>query len=94
MADVTAPDSQTQTVLQFKARVENGVIIPEEAITVPTGQLYLVTLQPAPAEEAAKPLNALAEIAALAQPLGPADLARHFDTYTLLLIRDYAPAKS
>ena len=44
MADVTSPDSQTQTVLQFKARVENGVIIPEEAITVPTGQVYLVTL--------------------------------------------------
>ena len=88
MADVTAPDAQTQTVLQFKARVENGVIIPEEAITVPTGQVYLVTLQLAPAEEAAQPLNALAEIVALAQPLGPADLARHFDTYTGRVLTD------
>ena len=73
-------DTQTNSemVLQFKAHYENGVIVPEENVSIPTGKPFLVTLQFEPTSE----IDALAEIAKLAQPLGPANLARDFDVIT------------
>jgi hypothetical protein len=77
-------------IFRFKARIENGVIIPQETVALPTDQTYLVTIQlePIPEVDAATPVDALAQLAALAQPLGPADLARHFDSYTNRIISD------
>ena len=80
MPDTATKSPSRKTVLRFKARVQNGVIIPEEAISIPSDQIYLVTLQPEPKAEAG--LDALAEIAGMAEPLGPTDLARNFETYS------------
>jgi hypothetical protein len=55
-------------------------------IIIPSDQIYLVTLQPEPKAEAG--LDALAEIAGMAEPLGPTDLARNFDAYTGRVITD------
>jgi hypothetical protein len=86
MADTMTKASLRKKVLRFKARVENGVIIPEEAVSIPSDQTYLVTLEPETESDAG--LDALAEIAAMAEPLGPADLARNFDTYAGRVITD------
>ena len=43
-------------------------------------------------KERGQPVDAFAEIAALAQPLGPADLSVNFDTYTNQMLGD-EPAK-
>jgi hypothetical protein len=88
MTRATAERRPSKTRLRFRARVENGVIIPEKAIVLPSGQTYLVTLQPESEAQADTGLDALAEIAAMAEPLGPADLARNFDTYTGRVILD------
>lgn len=69
-------------VLRFRARVKNGVLVPEEPVKLAADQTYLVILQPEPA------VDALAELANLAQPLGPADLARNFDHYTNRVLND------
>lgn len=74
----SGPQTNSEMVLQFKAHYENGVIVPEENVSIPTDKSFLVTLQFAPTPE----VDALAEIVKLAQPLGSADLARNFDTYT------------
>lgn len=50
------------------------------------GETCLVSLQIVP--ESSESSDALAEIAALAQPLGPADLARNFDSYTGRIVTD------
>lgn len=88
MPTVATQNSPAKRVLRFKARVENGVIIPVETISLPSGQTYLVTLQAETKPTEAAPLDALAEIAAMAQPLGPADLARNFDTYAGRVLND------
>lgn len=88
MPNAAVPNASAKRLLRFKARVENGVIIPVEAVTLPSGRTYLVTLQVEPEPAQPAPLDALAEIAALAQPLGPADLARNFDTYTGRVLPD------
>ncbi len=84
---LTAVDGKKQ-IFQFIARIENGVIVPQEDVSLPADQIYLVTIQfePAPDTEADSEVDALAQLAALAQPLGPADLARNFDTYTSRVI--------
>lgn len=88
MVSTTKEGSLPRSVLRFKARVENGVIIPEKAIAVPSGQTYLVTLQLVPEPDGDTEVDALAEIAAVAEPLGPVDLARNFDTYTGRVVAD------
>jgi hypothetical protein len=88
MTDAIAPGPGEKTILQFRARVENGVIVPEEAIDLPAGYTYLVTLQLEP--ESKTSVDALAEIAAIAQAIGPADLARNFDTYTNQIVDEPA----
>ena len=70
----TAPNA-----LQFKARVADGVLIPDENVVLAPGRTYWVTLQ---MTVEADETDALAKIAALAQPLGPPNLARNFDVYT------------
>jgi hypothetical protein len=87
MLDKTELPSSEGTV-RFKARVEDGVLIPESNISLPEGTFW-VSLQREPAEEA---VDALDEILALAQPLGPADLARNFDSYTGRVIADETSA--
>jgi hypothetical protein len=52
------------------------------------GQTYLITLEMEPESQSEKSLDALAEIATMAEPLGPVDLARNFDTYTSRVITD------
>jgi hypothetical protein len=79
LMDATQTISQA-TLLQFRAHVENGVIVPDEVVVIPSDQTYLVTMEPD--ANASQSVDALAEIAAMAQPLGPADLARNFDLYT------------
>jgi hypothetical protein len=89
MAEIMTEGSPTKTVLWFRARIENGMIIPDEQVSLSPGQTYLVTLQPESTPEINRDsLDALAEIASLAEPLGPSDLARNFDTYTRRVIVD------
>jgi hypothetical protein len=88
MVSTANEGSLPKSILRFKARVENGVIIPEKAIAVPPGQTYLVTLQLVPETDGDSEVDALAEISAMAEPLGPVDLARNFDTYTGRVIAD------
>lgn len=68
----------TNPVLQFKARIEKGLLVPDLDLSALSGQSYIVTLVP----DVAEGPDALEAILALAQPIGPADLARNFDTYT------------
>ncbi len=77
MTALTVADPQ---VLQFKARVKNGVIVPDKKVDIPSGKTYWVTLKVE--TEPSEHIDALAEIAAMAQPMGPDDLARNFDRYT------------
>lgn len=77
---VLATNSNPPKVLRFKVHVQNGVLVPDEPMRLPAGQTYLVTLQLE--SEIETEVDALAEIAAMAQPIGPSDLARNFDTYT------------
>ncbi len=76
--------------LRFKARVENGVLVPTEDVDLDNkmtpGATYWITLELE--NEPASEVDALAELAALAQPLGPPDLARNFDTYTGRVLGD------
>ena len=88
MANTLTEPSPTNHILRFKARIENGVIVPAETITLPADQTYVVTLQPIDEAAMSAPLDALAEIAAMAQPLGRADLAANFDIYTGRLLSD------
>ena len=89
MAEIMTGSSPAKTVLWFKARIKNGMIIPDEQVSLSPGQTYLVTLQPESAPEKKRDsLDALTEIASLAEPLGPPDLARNFDTYTRRVIVD------
>ena len=88
MADILTESSANNPSLRFKAQIKNGVIVPTETITLPPDQTYVVTLQPITGPNEASSLDALAEIAAMAQPLGPADLAENFDTYTGRVLSD------
>ena len=88
MADILTKSSAKKPTLHFKAQIKNGVIVPTETITLPPDQTYVVTLHPVTGPDEASSLDALAEIAAMAQPLGPADLAEKFDTYTGRVISD------
>ena len=88
MADILTKSSANTPSLRFKAQIKNGVIVPTEAVTLPPDQTYVVTLQPIPGQTEASSPDALAEIAAMAQPLGPADLAENFDTYTGRVLAD------
>ncbi len=64
----------------IKANVKDGVLIPENDVILQPGQTYLVTVESV--QQAQRPaIDALAAIAALAQPIGPPDLARNFDLY-------------
>lgn len=78
------------TQLRFQARVENGTLVSTEDINLQveakSGTTYWVTIELR--GEPTLGANALAELAALAQPLGPANLARNFDTYTKRVLRD------
>lgn len=73
-------------VLRFKGHVEGGLLIPEEGVSLPDGTFW-VSLQKSTDTE----LDALDEIIAMAEPIGPADLARHFDAYTGRVISDESP---
>ena len=86
MTNEATVNTSSELPLRFRARVENGIIIPEETISLPPGHTYWVTLQTVSPSET--DVDALAEIAALAQPLGPDDLARNFDIYTDQIIDD------
>ena len=86
MTETTTESHPATGVLRFKARVKNGVLVPEEPVNLSTDQTYLVILQPEPAPDRA--VDALAELARLAQSLGPADLARNFDRYTNRVLKD------
>ena len=79
------PEIATSEVLQFKVHVVNGVLVPDDAADLPRGNAYLATLKPLPSSEK---VDALAEIAALAQSLGPANLSREFDRYTKRVLND------
>jgi len=65
----------------IKAKVKDGLLIPENAITLQAGHTYLVTVESVQSKQRPE-VDALAEIAALAQPIGPSDLARNFDLYS------------
>ena len=88
MADILTESPTENHTLRFKARVKNGVIVPTETVSLPADQTYMVTLQPVTGPDEVSSLDALAEIAAMAQPLGPADLAEKFDTYTGRVLAD------
>ena len=75
-------------IIRFRVRYENGMLIPEEVVSLPSGNHYMATLQPEPAAA----VDALAEIAVMAQPLGPSDLARNFGTYSKRVFDDETPA--
>ncbi len=74
-------------VTRFRVQYENGMLIPEETVSLPSGNYYIATLQP----ETSASVDALTEIALMAQPLGPADLARNFDTYAKRVFDDETP---
>jgi len=74
-------------IIRFRVRYESGMLIPEEAVSLPSGNYYIATLQP----ETPPSVDALTEIALMAQPLGPADLARNFDTYSKRVFDDGTP---
>lgn len=81
MADNGAITSKE--VVRFKGRVEGGVLVPDEALDLPDGTYWVsVTV------ESSSAVDALDEIAALARPIGPADLAENFDRYTGRVIED------
>lgn len=86
MTETTTESRPTAGELRFKARVKNGVLVPEEPVNLAADQTYLVILQPEPDPDEA--VDALAELTKLAQPLGPADLARNFDSYTNRVLYD------
>jgi hypothetical protein len=88
MAENITAGPLAKTVLWFKARLKNGMIIPKETVSLLPGQTYLITLEMEPESQSEKSLDALAEIATMAEPLGPVDLARNFDTYTSRVITD------
>ncbi len=79
----------TPDLLQVKVHVVDGVLVPDDAVNLPRGHAYLATLEPLPNSGE---VDALAEIAALAQPIGPANLAREFDSFTERVLDD-DPAK-
>lgn len=89
MSETTTGSYSGAEVLRFKAKVKNGVLVPEEPVELATDQTYLVILHPEPAAEQA--VDALAELTKLSQPLGPADLARNFDSYTNRVLDDESP---
>jgi hypothetical protein len=71
-------------LIRFRVRYENGMLIPEEAVSLSSGNHYIATLQPVSIAS----VDALTEIALMAQPLGPADLARNYDTYFKRVLDD------
>jgi hypothetical protein len=73
-------------VLQFKAHIKNGVIIPDKKIDIPADKTYWVTLEVE--TEPSESVDALAEIVAMAQPMGFDDLARNFDHHTNRVVAD------
>jgi len=83
MAMANLPTKSPNT-LRIKVRLKNGSFIPDEPLTLPTDQTYFVIVELNPVEE----VNALAEIAAMAQPIGPADLSVNFDSYTRRVLND------
>lgn len=83
MALASLPTKSPNT-LRIKVRLKNGSFIPEEPLNLPSDQSYFVIVELNPIEE----VNALAEIAAMAQPLGPADLSVNFDLYTRRVLHD------
>jgi hypothetical protein len=87
MDNIKEPFAPNQ-IIRFKAQIKDGVIVLAEGITLPADQTYVVTLQPIAETDPSTPLDALAEIAALAQPLGPADLSANFDIYTGRVLSD------
>jgi hypothetical protein len=90
MADTSTIINSQKRTFRFVARIENGVIVPQEEITLPSDQTYLVTIQLEPVLdiETEPVIDALAQLVSLAQPLGPTDLARNFDTYINRVIPD------
>ncbi len=86
MTETTTESRLAAGELRFKARVKNGVLVPEEPVDLAADQTYLVILQPEPSPDRA--VDALAELTKLAQPLGPVDLARNFDRYTHRVLED------
>ena len=83
MAIASLPTKSSNT-LRIKVRLKNGSLIPDEPLTLPSDKSYFVTVELNPVEE----VNALAEIAAMAQPIGPADLSINFDSYTRRILDD------
>ena len=88
MTQMVARPKGTKPFIRFRVRYENGMLIPEESVSLSSGNYYIATLQPEPAAS----VDALAEIALMAQPLGPADLARNHDTCFKRVIEDEAAA--
>lgn len=76
--------TKSSNTLRIKVRLKNGSLIPDEPLALPTDKTYFVTVELNPVEE----VNALAEIAAMAQPIGPADLSINFDSYTRRVLND------
>ena len=70
--------TKSNEVLRVRVHVEDGVLIVDDSVELPRGQTYWATLELL-AENSE--VDALAEIASLAQPIGPSDLARKFDQY-------------
>jgi hypothetical protein len=65
----------------FSPERRDGLLIPENDITLQPGHTYLVIVESIQQDQRPE-VDALAEIAALAQPIGPIDLDRHFDLYS------------
>ncbi|NJN84737.1 MAG: hypothetical protein HC802_22235 [Caldilineaceae bacterium] len=63
---------------QIKVHVEDGVLVPDEGVDLPSGRVYLATLEPLPVSSE---IDALAALAALAQPIGAPNLARELIHY-------------
>lgn len=88
MVDILTKSFPAKNAGRFKVRFENGMLIPDEQLNLLSGQTYWVILQPTAELDQPAPVDALAQIVALATPLGPADLARNFDSYTGRVLPD------